>query len=369
MKPNLKTVLLCLLGPLLGARGICNAATADSAGSTGTLPAEIAAPNTPVVAVYKVNSFCEGPAWDGKGRLVFSSSNAGKIYSYEPATKTQAEFITLQGANGQEWANDGRLYSCGRGGIFSYNAQGGDKQTFLTATPDPNDLTIDSKGNVYFSTYNPTFSFKPANGTAKTVNPKAYKSSNGIEFLEESGILYVNDYAGGFVYKYNATSEGVLSNETTFATVSSPDGITVDELGNVYVSSGLAGTIVVYNSAGLKQGEITVSSAPGGDSHPGIGYNTSNCVFGGPDRKTLYITGDGGLYAVQLKVAGRLRPGGASAIFHRSPRALGGKGSQAGWNAGFGPQADAYSAVTFGFLDSHARPQRALPSGRLLPAR
>jgi gluconolactonase len=342
----------------MGARGASLAATADSAGSTVNLPAEIAAPNTPVVAVYKVNSFCEGPAWDGKGRLVFTSSNAGKVYSYEPATKAQSEFITLPGANGEEWANDGRLYACGRGGIFSFNAQGGDKQTFLTATPDPNDLTIDSKGNVFFSTYNPTFSFKPANGTAKTVNPKAYKSSNGIEYLEESGILYVNDYAGNAVYKYNATSEGVLSNETTFASVSSPDGITIDESGNVYVSSGFAGTIVVFNPAGVKQGEIAVTNALGGDSHPGIGYNTSNCVFGGPDRKTLFITGDGGLYAVQLKVAGRQRPGGSSAI---APRPQG-AGSRAQYRAGS-------SAAVFEFLDGRSRLRRALPTGRLLPAK
>lgn len=37
--------------------------------------------------------------------------------------------------------------------------------------------------------------------------------------------------------------------------------------------------------------------------------NASNVVFGGPDRKTLYITGDGGLYKVPMKVAGRTRPG------------------------------------------------------------
>lgn len=368
MNPKLNAFLLCGLAGLMGAKGNALAATADSAGSTGTLPAEIAAPNTPVIAVYKVNSFCEGPAWDGKGRVVFSSQNAGKIYSYEPATKTQGEFITLSGANGEEWANDGRLYACGRGGIFTYNAQGGDKQTLLSATPDPNDLTIDSKGNLYFSTYNPTFSFKAVNGTAKTVNPKQYKSSNGIEFLEESGILYVNDYAGGFVYKYAATSDGTLSNETTFATVSSPDGITVDEQGNVYVSSGLSGTIVVFNPAGVKQGEITVSSAPGGDSHPGIGYNTSNCVFGGPDRKTLFITGDGGLYAVQLKIAGRLRPASSSAILPGLRRSLG-RSARGTGTVSYGPYAGGLPTLAFDILDARSRPARALPSGRVLPAR
>lgn len=335
------------------------AAIPDSAGTTVNLPLEIAAANTPVIAVHKVNSFCEGPAWDGKGRLTFSSTMAGKIYSYEPATRTQGEYLTLQGANGQEWAPDGRLYICARGGIFSYNAQGADKQTFLTATPDPNDLTFDSKGNLFFSTYNPTFSFKAAGAAAKTVNPKAYVSSNGIEYLEETGILYVNDYGGGFIYRYDAAPDGKLSNETTFATVSSPDGLTLDEKGNVYVSSGLAGTVVVFNSSGLKLGEIVVTNALGGDTHRGIGYNTSNCVFGGPDRKTLYITGDGGLYAVQLQVAGRLRPGTSSPIRLRPVRSQGNALSR---DKSIGRAA----GVTFGFrLDS--QPRQALLTGRLLP--
>jgi gluconolactonase len=294
------------------------AATADSAGVVIGLPAEIAAANTPVIAVHKVNSFCEGPAWDGNGRVTFSSTNMGKVFTYQPATKTQGEFFALQGANGQEWGPDGRLYACGKGGIYSYNAQGADKQTFLTATPDPNDLSIDSKGNVYFSTYNPNFSFKAANGAAKAVNPKAYKASNGIEFMEESGILYVNDYRDNCVYKYTATADGTLSNEVKFDTVSSPDGITLDEKGNLYVSSGMKGTIVVFSPTGAKLGEIIVSNPLGGDAMPGIAYNTSNCVFGGPDRKTLYITGDGGLYAVQMNVAGRQRPS-STAIFAKRP--------------------------------------------------
>jgi sugar lactone lactonase YvrE len=298
----------------LVAKSTVMAATVDSAGAVIDLPAEIAAPNTPVIAIHKVNSFCEGPAWDGNGRVTFSSTNMGKVFSYQIATKTQTEFFTLQAANGQEWGPDGRLYACGKGGLYSYDAQGQDKKTVFTSTPDPNDLSIDSKGNMYFSTYNNAFSFKGANGTAKAVNPKAYSASNGIEFMEESGILYVNDYRGNLINKYTATADGTLSNETLFASVSSPDGITLDEKGNVYVSSGMNGTIVVFNPAGTKLGEIAVTNPIGGDAMRGIAYNTSNCVFGGADRKTLYITGDGGLYSVQMNVAGRQRPSSTSVL-------------------------------------------------------
>lgn len=317
MNSRLKIFLLLGVAALACTATISGAATADSAGTTVNLPTDIATANTPVVAVYKVNTFSEGPAWDGKGRLTFSSTNLGKIYSYVPATKAQTEYITLQAVNGQEWANDGRLYACAKGGIFSFDAQGGDKQTVLTASPDPNDLTIDSKGNMFFSTFNPSFYYRPAGGAAKTVNPKAYVSSNGIEYLEESGILYVNDYGGNRVYKYTVAADGSLSNETNFATVTSPDGLTIDEKGNLYIASGGSGkSIVVFNPSGTKLGQIDITTS--------LGNKTSNCVFGGPDLKTLFITGDGGLFAVQLNVAGRVRPSSSTAIRNRyglsSPR-------------------------------------------------
>jgi hypothetical protein len=54
-------------------------------------------------------------------------------------------------------------------------------------------------------------------------------------------------------------------------------------------------------------GSITIKSA--GTDGDGQNGNASNCVFGGSDNKTLFITGDGGAYKIPLKIAGRKRPG------------------------------------------------------------
>ena len=40
--------------------------------------------------------------------------------------------------------------------------------------------------------------------------------------------------------------------------------------------------------------------------------NADNCVFGGPDMKTLFITGDGGLFSIRLKIPGV--PAGVTAL-------------------------------------------------------
>jgi hypothetical protein len=36
--------------------------------------------------------------------------------------------------------------------------------------------------------------------------------------------------------------------------------------------------------------------------------NICNCHFGGPENKTLFCTGDGGLFSIPLKIPGRVWP-------------------------------------------------------------
>jgi hypothetical protein len=98
------------------------------------------------------------------------------------------------------------------------------------------------------------------------------------------------------------------STKKTFAIVNGPDGLTLDANYNVYIASnsGSIGSIIVYDSSGNQLGSIAMrqDNSPSG--------NASNCVFGGQDNKTLYITGDSGAYKIQLKVPGRVKPGYSS---------------------------------------------------------
>jgi hypothetical protein len=110
--------------------------------------------------------------------------------------------------------------------------------------------------------------------------------------------------------------DGTVSNKQTFATpIDEADGLTFDEKGNAYFASYNEGKVIVFSPTGMRLGDISILTPPPTyDVSPGIRANTSNCVFGGSDNKTLFITGDGGLYQIKLKVAGRLRPGLATAL-------------------------------------------------------
>ena len=67
-------------------------------------------------------------------------------------------------------------------------------------------------------------------------------------------------------------------------------GTAVDADGNVYVC---AGQIFVYDKSGRSLGTIDVPERP------------SALVFGGADRRTLFITARSSLYAIRTKAPGQ----------------------------------------------------------------
>jgi gluconolactonase len=77
-----------------------------------------------------------------------------------------------------------------------------------------------------------------------------------------------------------------------------PDGMALDEKGNVYVAYFDAGEVVVLTPKGKIIGSIKLPA--------GEGTFTTNVAFGGPDRMTLYITESekNVIYKVAMKVRG-----------------------------------------------------------------
>src|SRR5690606_14227471 len=60
-----------------------------------------------------------------------------------------------------------------------------------------------------------------------------------------------------------------------------------------------------FSTAGQQIGSISLRSVSGAyNARNGNAGNANNCVFGGPDLKTLFITGDGGLFSLRVKIPG-----------------------------------------------------------------
>ncbi|MDQ3001081.1 MAG: SMP-30/gluconolactonase/LRE family protein [Fibrobacterota bacterium] len=281
------------------------------------LPAELAAPNAKVETVLEGLSYSEGPAFDPEGNLFFSEDpdvQTGRIWKITPDGVKSVYKDPSRGSNGLEFDPQGRLVICMLDSLIRIEKDG--NVTVLAAKSGTlnlgrvNDLSIASTGAMFFT--NPgrnTLFFRSTDGQIKT---RTFNDVNGVEWIEEKGIIYVASDSLQKCKVNNATGE--LSGCVNFA--GGTDGLTTDANGNVYWASWNEGKVFVHDSTGKQLGSIFIDAKQVAgkrftDKNPG---NTSNCAFGGPDRKTLFITGDGGCYKVTLKVAGRVRPGGPSAL-------------------------------------------------------
>ncbi|MFW5762088.1 MAG: SMP-30/gluconolactonase/LRE family protein, partial [Cyclobacteriaceae bacterium] len=175
----------------------------------------------------------------------------------------------------------------------------------------PNDLVLANNGAVYFT--------DPPWGLPKNQNDPAKELDfNGVyKYQDDSLVLLIDSlswpngialspdekflYVGSFQqeaprwFRYELDENGVPISGSLFFDASEygnnhPDGIAVDEKGNLYCT-GPQGVLVL-----APEGDLLGIIKP--DELP------ANCAIGGPGNKTLYITARKGLYAIALKNAG-----------------------------------------------------------------
>jgi sugar lactone lactonase YvrE len=100
--------------------------------------------------------------------------------------------------------------------------------------------------------------------------------------------FYLTEEAALRTWSATVGTDGSLSNLKVFAEQGG-EGVTVDEQGNVYIA---AGQIYVYNPSGQLIDTIEVPERP------------LQVVFGGKDRRTLFIPARTSLYSVRARVRG-----------------------------------------------------------------
>jgi gluconolactonase len=295
-----------------------------SAQHTVSLPADLADPGTQVEDVHVGLNYSEGPAVDLQGNVYFSEDPdyaTGRIWKITPEGTKSAYKDPARGANGLEFDNEGRLHIAMFDSVLRVETDG--KITVMAAKGSltlgkVNDLSVASTGAMFFTNLNGnTIFFRGVDGQIKT---RSQTFCNGIEWIEEKSTIYIGGNELQKCKVVNATGE--ISNCAKFT--GTTDGLTFDEQGNLYRASWQEGRIFVHDSTGQQRGYIAIASKDVAGKHFTAGNtgNATNCLFGGPDRKTLFITGDGGLYKVKLKVPGRLRPGhpGHSTIIRSEAR-------------------------------------------------
>jgi gluconolactonase len=254
----------------------------------------------------------EGPQWDAdQGVLFFSDVGANTVYQLGADGQITVFRKPSRFANGLALDAEGRLLAA-EAGAREVTRTEADGTVHAIASRfhgarlnQPNDIAVRSDGTIYFT--DPTFG--DAESTAELdfrgvfrITPDGKlmaehrgdttEAPNGVVLSPDERLLYVSDYVANAVRVFDVAANGSLSDARPLADVAGPDGVAVDEVGNLYVASYDGGAVQVFTPDGESAGTINMPESP------------SNCAFGGDDLRTLYITTGTGLYRTTLAAPG-----------------------------------------------------------------
>lgn len=253
--------------------------------------------------------FTEGPAVAPDGRIFFTDQPNNRIHIWD---ETKGISLYLEGtgrSNGMYFNAKGQLVTCAdEKNQLAYFDKNKKLNIIYEKFEDkhlngPNDLWITPTGGIYFS--DPYYHRKwwPENHTEIQDTRGVYylspdknilrviddfETPNGLIGTANGKTLYVADIKADKTWKYTIQKDGSLANKSFFAPHGS-DGMTIDNRGNVYLTSG---KIWVYNSKGKLIKEIEVPEKP------------ANICFGGLKRNILFITARKSVYTLKMNVKG-----------------------------------------------------------------
>jgi len=309
----------------------------------------IVPPDAKVERVAEGFEWTEGPIWIHSGYLLFAAIHHNSIMKWVPGGGV-ATFLHPSGyqgakpypgpepgSNGMTLDKEGRLTVAGHARRDVYRLESLDAGAKLTVLVDryrgkrlnsPNDLVYRSDGSLYFTDppyglptqgdhdplkdlpFNGVYRLpgaaslpagaRPANSKLQLVI-KDLTRPNGIAFSPDEKYLYVSvsDPNHMVWMRYDVKPDGSVTNGKVFCSAApsqgagSPDGIKVDQEGNLYGSG--PGGLWIISPEGKHIGTVTLPE------------KAANCNWGDADGKTLYITASTSVYRIRLKIPG-VRP-------------------------------------------------------------
>jgi gluconolactonase len=273
------------------------------------------APGTKLETIATGFGFTEGPVWDPGGFLWVSDETINKIYKVQ-MDGSRKSWIDLGDPDGNTLERNGNLIDCASVLRAVISVSRGSGQYTVLADRyqgkrfnSPNDIVVGPDGAFYFT--DPTLDLPPGqtqeipfqgvyrygqDGTDMTLLTRELTQPNGLAFPPDGRHFYVDDSEQRNIRVYDFHMDGTISNGRIFGEEPGgkddgvPDGMKVDERGNLFVT-GPRG-IWVWDKAGRHLGTIVMPEQP------------ANLNWGDRDYGTLYITAGTSVYRLRTKTHG-----------------------------------------------------------------
>lgn len=260
-----------------------------------------------------IDSFFEGPSFDRTGNLYVTDIPFGRVFRVSPTGKVDLVCEYDGEPNGLKIHKDGRAFITDyKNGIVELDLETGATKFVLERRYSErfkgvNDLFFAANGDMYFTDQGRTGHHDPSGRVYRwTAAGKLHcllttgLNPNGLVTNLDESVLYVAMTNANAVWHMNLMPNDDVTAAGTFIQMSGgigPDGMALTEDGGLVVAHPRMGAVWVFTANGEPLYRVKTC---GSDL-------LTNVAFGGPDRKTLYITdsGSGTIQRARLPVAGR----------------------------------------------------------------
>ena len=272
--------------------------------------------------------WAEGPVYlPADDAVIWSDVRGNVVRRWTEATGARDLYRPSDFANGHTLDHDGRVLACEHGPrrISRYEPDGS-RTTIVDRYQghrlnSPNDIVVASDRAIWFtdppygilddtegyradSELEGCFVFRFDRGSGElTVASDAVLHPNGLAFSPDETTLYVSDTSiarvdGGnhHIVAFDVVDRRTLAAPHVFKVMEPgvSDGLRVDVEGNVWTSAGDG--IHVLAPDAVELGRILLPE------------EASNCTFGGPDGRRLFITATSTLWSIEVGVRGAVTP-------------------------------------------------------------
>jgi len=292
----------------------------------------------PSATHFVTTALLEGPAATLDGDLYVADVRGNRIWHIDAGGVPRVFREDSGRAIGHAWDLEGRLVTCEGGELGAGGRRRLVRTTLATGNVEilvhafegrrlnsPNDVTCDGLGRLYFTDpryghradleldHESVYRYDPDGSLHRIVTQPDIQRPNGIAVAPDNCELYVvdsNHAVGGSrkVWAFGLDRDGVATHKRMvydFAPGRGGDGVQVDIEGDLFVCAGMMHPRGPGETPDVAPGVYVIS--PAGRLVEVIDVPQdliTNCCFGGPDMRTLYITAGHQVFRTRLGTPG-----------------------------------------------------------------